>query len=177
MSFSTYLISCLAIIGGVILVAWISPRVRKELIRGWLTLSGIPTPDGDHPTGRRMTAFRSRFTGAVLTVAGVVAAYYFVWQPIQRATRLAGELHQGPFGLICPGVMVYCGLCQLVFDLRDEKSLRIGSDGRLKFTARARLVELGVLLAVATWCLGWYLYVRSLGFDIYLGDVPLPGRR
>src|SRR5258706_1723576 len=69
-----------------------------------------------------------------------------------------------------------CGILQLALDLRDEKSLRIGDDGRLKFTRRARVVELGVLFAVAAWCVGWYLYVRSHAFDAYLVDIPLPHR-
>ena len=173
----TYMLVCLLVIGGIAFVAWVSPSARKALIKSWLTLSGIPTPDGDHPTGRRISILRSKVIGAVFAVVGLVSTYYFIWRPIENAARHTGELRQGIFALGLPAVLLYGGIVQLALDLRDEKSLRIGDNGRLVFTRRARIVELGVLFAVAAWCVGWYLYVRSHGFDAYLGDIPLPRGR
>ncbi|GEM_PF-2688006 len=173
----TYTLVCLLVIGGIAFVAWVSPSARNALIKSWLILYGIPTPDGEHPTGRRISALRSKVLGAVCAVIGLVTTYYFIWRPIENATEHTGELHQGIFALFLPAVLLFGGIVQLALDLRDEKSLKIGDNGHLEFTRRARIVELGLLLAVLAWCVGWYLYVRSRGFDAYLGDIPLPRGR
>ena len=174
---NTFMLVCLLMIGAMAFVAWVTPSARNALIKGALILYGIPTPEGDHPTGRRISALRSKVSGAVLAAIGLVTAYSLIWRPIENAKQHSGELHQGIVTLCLPAVLLYGGILQLALDLRDEKSLRIGDDGRLKFTRRARVVELGVLFAVAAWCVGWYLYVRSRGFDAYLGDIPLPQGR
>jgi len=137
---------------------------RGEIIRALRTLSGIPTPDGTHPTGRHFSLLRTRIGGAIFTLAGLITAYIFILKPVEEATH-TGVLRQGLFGSVMPVVLVYGGIAQLVMDLRDEKSLRIGEDGRLWWTRRARVVIYGMWGATALAMIVWYLYVRNLGLN------------
>jgi hypothetical protein len=156
----------------------IFPRAPNETVRtasanAWRNLTGVATPDGPHPTGRRVSLLRYRIGAVLALFIGLATAYAFIVRPIVHA-KGSGEIHPGVFGLCIPAFLLYAGIAQLLVDIRDEKSLRIGGNGRLRFTRTARLFEWGGLVAVAVICVAWYLYARSLGFDIYLQGIPLP---
>jgi hypothetical protein len=136
--------------------------MKTRIAQAWLNLNGIATPDGAHPTGRRVTVLRTKTIGAVCTFTGLATAYLFILRPIQEAKR-NGVLHQGPFGLVMPLVLLYCGIAILVTDLRDEKTLRVGMQGRLSSTRKGRIFQYGMWLTLCVLVVAWCLYVRSLG--------------
>jgi hypothetical protein len=88
------------------------------MTKAWLNLSGIATPDGMHPTGRRHSALRAKIVGAVFTLTGLSTAYFFIVRPIEEAER-SGVLRQGLYGLAMPIVLLCSGVAMLVADLRD----------------------------------------------------------
>jgi len=136
--------------------------VKTALIKARLNLNGIATPDGTHPTGRFVTVLRTKIWGAVFTLTGLATAYFFILRPIEVAKR-NGVLHQGLYGLVMPILLLYSGVAALVTDLRDEKTMRAGPEGRLWWTLRGRVVVYGMWLATALMLIAWYLYVRSIG--------------
>ena len=136
--------------------------VKANIAKAWLNLNGIATPDGAHPTGRRVSVLRTRTLGVVFTFIGVVTAYLFIVRPLEAAKR-DGKLHQGLFGLIMPILLLYGGVAMLVTDVRDEKTVRAGAEGRLRLTRKGRILQGGMWAATALAVMVWYLYVRSLG--------------
>jgi hypothetical protein len=147
-----------------ILTAAQAPGIRGEFFKSLLILHGFATPDGSHPTGRRVSVLRSKVGGAILLLTGLAAAYFFILRPIEDAKR-TGVLDQGPYGLFVPIIMAYGGVATLLSDLRDEKSLRAGADGRLYWTRRGLIVLYGLLGATLLTVIAWYLYVRSIGLS------------
>ena len=138
--------------------------LRKSIVQAWLNLNGVATPDGAHPTGRHVSIFRTTVLGVAATLIGLVTGYFFILRPIGQAKRV-GVLHQGPFGLIMPMILLYCGVAMLVTDLRDEKTLRAGPEGRLWWTRKGRIFLYGSWGATALMLIAWYLYVRSIGLS------------
>jgi len=122
--------------------------VRTSIVRAWLNLNGVATPDGVHPTGRHVSILRAKVLGAATALIGLVTAYFFILRPIEEAKRI-GVLHQGPFGLLMPMILLYCGVAMLVTDLRDEKTLRSGPQGRLLWTRKGRMASFVAAAATA----------------------------
>jgi len=58
--------------------------VKTAVIKVPFNLNGIATPDGTHPTGRRVTVLRTKIFGAVFTLIGLATAYFFVLLPIEE---------------------------------------------------------------------------------------------
>jgi hypothetical protein len=138
--------------------------IRHSIVQAWLNLNGVATPDGAHPTGRHVSIFRTKVLGVAATLIGLVTGYFFILRPIAEAQR-TGVLYQGPFGLVMPIYLVYCGVAMLVTDLRDEKTLRAGPEGRLWWTWKGRIFLYGSWGATALTLIAWYLYVRSIGLS------------
>jgi hypothetical protein len=138
--------------------------LRANLTKAWLTLNGIATPEGAHPTGRHVSVLRTKIWGVVFALGGLATAYYFILRPIEEAKR-TGVLHQGPFGLVMPIVLLYGGLATLVTDLRDEKTMRAGPEGRLWWTRKGRIFQYGMWGSAALTLISWYFYVRSMGIS------------
>jgi hypothetical protein len=136
--------------------------IQSRIKKAWLNLNGIATPDGAHPTGRRVTVLRTRVIGTVLVLTSLATGHFFILRPIEEAKR-NGVLHQGLFGLVIPIVLLYCGVATLVTDLRDEKTLRAGAEGRLWWMRKARIFQYGMWITAALMLIAWYLYVRSIG--------------
>jgi hypothetical protein len=136
--------------------------IQSRIKEAWLNLNGIATPDGEHPTGRRATVLRARVIGTALVLTSLATAYFFILRPIEEAKR-NGVLHQGLFGLVMPIVLLYCGVATLATDLRDEKTMRAGAEGRLWWTRKARIFQYGMWVTTALMLVAWYLYVGSIG--------------
>jgi hypothetical protein len=137
---------------------------KGQIIRALRTLSGIPTPDGEHPTGRHHSLLRTKMGGAIAALTGLITAYVFILKPIEEAKH-TGVLHQSPFGIIISALLLSGGIAQLFVDLRDEKSVYIGDDGRLWWTRRSRIVMYSMWGSCAWAVVVWYLYVRGLGLN------------
>jgi hypothetical protein len=138
--------------------------IKTSIVNAWANLNGIASPDGTHPTGRRVTVLRTKIIGAVFTVIGLATAYFFILRPIEEAKR-NGMLHQSLFGLVMPIVLLYCGVAILVTDLRDEKTMRAGAEGRLWWTRQGRIFQYGLWITTVLMIIAWYLYVRSIGLN------------
>jgi hypothetical protein len=138
--------------------------VRTNLVKAWLNLNGIATPDGVHPTGRRVSLLRTKMFGVASTLTGLATAYFFILRPIEDAKR-NGLLRQGLFGLVMPIVLLYCGVAILVTDLRDEKTMRAGTDGRLRWTREGSVFLYVMWGAITLTLIGWYVYVRLIGLN------------
>ena len=102
---------------------------------------------------------------------GLATAYLFILRPINEATRGA-VLHQGLFGLVMPIVLLYCGIGILVTDLRDEKTMRAGVEGRLWWTRKGRIFQHVMWLAIVLTLMAWYEYVRSIGLNPFEALLP-----
>jgi hypothetical protein len=140
-------------------------RITKaEIAKAWLNLNGVATPDGSHPTGRHITVLRTKILGAVSTLIALVTAYFFILRPIEEARR-TGTLHQNLFGLVVPIIFLYGGVAMLATDLRDEKTLRAGPEGKLWSTRKGRIFQYGMWGTIILILLAWYLYVRSIGLS------------
>ncbi|MGD0271887.1 MAG: hypothetical protein ABSB14_22670 [Candidatus Sulfotelmatobacter sp.] len=137
---------------------------RKNIAKAWLNLNGIATPDGAHPTGRRVSVLRTKIGGALISLIGLVTGYFFILQPLEEARR-GGVLKQGLFGLVMPITLVYVGVAILVTDLRDEKTMRAGAEGRLWWTSKGRIFQCIMWGAISLTLIAWYLYVRSTGLN------------
>jgi len=72
-------------------------------------------------------------------------------------------LHQGLSGLVTPIVLLYSGVAMLVTDLRDERTVRAGPEGRLWWTRKGRIFINGMWATTALMLIAWYFYVRSIG--------------
>lgn len=89
---------------------------RNAMMKAWLNLNGVATPDGAHPTGRRVRVLRTKIIGAAFALTGLLTAYFFIVLPIEEAKR-NGVLRQNPFGLVIPvallcwGVMILSRIC------------------------------------------------------------------
>jgi hypothetical protein len=140
--------------------------IKNAIVKAWFNLNGIATPDGTHPTGRRVTVLRTKILGAVFTLTGLASAYFFILRPIEAAKR-NGVLHQGLFGLVMPIVLLYCGVATLVTDLRDERTMRTGAEGRLWWTRKGRIFQYGMWITTALTSIALYLYVRSIGLKLF----------
>jgi hypothetical protein len=138
--------------------------VRTNIFKAWLNLNGIATPDGTHPTGRRVSVFRTKIFGVASTVTGLVTAYFFILRPVIEA-KAGGVLRQGPFGLVLPITLFYSGIAILVTDLRDEKTMRAEAEGRLFWTRKGRIFQYVLCAAVALTLIAWYVYVRWIGLN------------
>jgi hypothetical protein len=97
-------------------------------------------------------------------LTGFISAYYFIWHPIEEAKR-SGVLRQGVYGLFIPILLLCAGVATLATDLRDEKSLWVGPDGKLWWTRRARLAIYGMWGATFAFLGLWYIYGRSIGLE------------
>jgi hypothetical protein len=135
--------------------------IGTNIAKAWLNLNGIATPDGVHPTGRRVSVLRTKIFGAITTLTGLAMAYFFILRPIVEAKR-NGVLRQGLFGLVMPITLFYCGAAILVTDLRDEKTMRAGAEGRLWWTRKGRVFQSVMWGAIALTLVAWYVYVRSI---------------
>ena len=62
-----------------------------------------------------------------------------------------------------PIVLLYCGFAMLVTDLRDEKTMRAGTEGRLWWTHKGRIFQYAMWGTTIFVLIAWYLYVRSIG--------------
>jgi hypothetical protein len=138
--------------------------VRTNIFKAWLNLNGIATPDGAHPTGRRVSVLRTKIFGVASTLAGLATAYFFILRPIEEAKR-NGVLRQGLFGLVMPIVLLCYGVAILVTDLRDEKTMRAGAEGKLWWTRKGSVFQYVMWGAIALTLIAWYLYVRSIGLS------------
>jgi hypothetical protein len=138
--------------------------IRTRFVNAWSNLNGIATPDGTHPTGRRVTVLKTKIIGAVFTLIGLTAAYFFVLRPIEEAKRNV-VLHQSLFGLVMTIVLLYWGVATLVTDLRDEKTMRAGAENRLWWTPKGRILTYGSWFTIVLTLIAWYLYVRSIGLN------------
>ena len=138
--------------------------IGTNIAKAWLNLNGIATPDGAHPTGRRVSVLRTKIFGALTALIGLATAYFFILRPIVEAKR-NGVLRQGLFGLIMPITLLYCGVAILVTDLRDEKTMRAGVEGRLWWTRKGRIFQYAMWGAIALTLVAWYVYVRSIGLN------------
>ena len=138
--------------------------VRKNIHNAWLNLNGIATPDGPHPTGRHVSVLRTKILGAAFVLTGLGTAHLFILRPLEEAKR-SGVLRQNPFGLVVSIVLVYSGLAMVVFDVRDERTMRAGPDGRLRWTRRGRIFLHCMWFGVALTVIAWYLYIYSIGLS------------
>ena len=137
-------------------------RMKAELIKSCLILSGIATPDGTHPTGRHFTILRAKINASVLTLAGFASTYFFVVLPIREAHH-TGTLHQTLIALVLSICLAYGGIVSLITDQRDEKTMFVGPGRRLWWTSLARLTMYGMWFVTGLVLLAWYLYVRLIG--------------
>ena len=135
---------------------------KTNIVKAWLNLNGIATPDGTHPTGRHVTVLRTKILGAVSTLTGLVTAHFFILRPIEEAKR-NGALHQNLFGLVMPIILLYCGVAMLATDLRDEKTMQAGVEGRLWWTRKGRIFQYGMWGTTILMLIAWYFYLRSIG--------------
>jgi hypothetical protein len=138
--------------------------IGTNIAKAWLNLNGIATPDGAHPTGRRVSVLRTKIFGGLTTLTGLATAYFFILRPIEEAKR-NGVLRQGLFGLVIPITLVYCGIAILVTDLRDEKTMRIEAESRLAWTRKGRIFQYAMWGTIALTLTAWYLYVHSIGLS------------
>ena len=131
-------------------------------MKAWFNLNGVATPDGAHPTGRRVSVLGTKIIGAACALIGLVSGYCFIFLPIEEAKH-NGTLRQNPFGLVMPIALLYGGVMILVTDLRDEKTTRVGADGRLWWTRKGLLFRYGMWITIVVTLIAWYLYVRFIG--------------
>jgi hypothetical protein len=134
---------------------------RHAMMKAWLNLNGAATPDGAHPTGRRVSVVRTKIIGAAFTLTGLATAYFFIFLPIEEAKR-NGVLRQSPFGLLLPIALLYWGVMILVTDLRDEKTMRVAAEGRLHWTRKGLVIRYGMWITIVVTLIAWYMYVRFI---------------
>ena len=149
--------------------------VRGHLIRSIRTLYGIPTPDGEHPTGRHFSLLWTKITGNRCSrwqgLINRVLLHCATESRTPSVTACSTKAALTDLLVLDPAVVsaeCCCAACSPILT-GSEKSLRIREDGRL-------WVDMQVSYRHATGCVGttalavivWYLDVREPGLNSLL---------
>ena len=116
-----------------------------------------PPPNGPVPA-------RLRVFGGVVVLAGLVAGYYFLYQPVAEAER-TGTLTYYFKGILLSPVFVYLGVVMLFADVRDGQIKQLGPDGKKRLTSKGWSFVVGLIAVMGLTIAGWFLILHQLGFQ------------
>ena len=109
------------------------------------------------------TLLNRRIAGLLFIALALGLSYITMVRPL-RAAAGTGELHYLVKGVLLPPALIYLGLCALFTDLSNGQIRTAAPDGTLKYTRKAKVFLVGLMVVLGLSWAAWEWYLHRMGY-------------